>query len=65
MSKENMSTYTVMIESDLQVVGVRVRAPDRDDAERFANSLVYDELDSVRRHPRVVSVWFVEERNDW
>lgn len=63
-SKDNMNTYTIMFETDLQVVGVRVRAPDREEAERFANSLVYDELETVRRNPRVVSVWFVEERND-
>jgi hypothetical protein len=60
-----MNTFTVMIDTDCQLMGLKVRAVDREDAELFARSLSYDDVEKMRKHPRVVSVWFVEDKYDF
>jgi hypothetical protein len=62
-NNENLSVFTVLIEDDLNVTGVKIRASSRKEAEELANDLLAESVEKARKHPRVISIWHVEDRD--
>ena len=63
--EEGLSVFTVLIENELCKTGFRVRAINREEAEILADKLLLEDVNEARKHPKVISIWHVEERDDW